>query len=121
MTIPPVQPEQQANERTPLLPSPVESQIAKLELALKLAEKRLRPYEEKYGVTSDHFISEMTAGDLTGGDSKYIHWVGDYQLRQRLQKKLNDLMADQYEQLMVRLKHVSAGHKFSREEMTEDY
>lgn len=98
----------------------VESQIAELESALMLADKRLRPFEQKYGVTSDYFIAEMTAEDLTGGDDEYIHWVGEYQLRRKLQEKLNALMADQYEQLMVQLEHINAGHKFNRDEMTED-
>ena len=69
----------------------VESQIAELESALMLADKRLRPFEQKYGVTSDYFIAEMTAEDLTGGDDEYIHWVGEYQLRRKLQEKLNAL------------------------------
>ena len=81
----------------------VESQIAELESALMLVDTRLRPFEQKYGVTSDYFIAEMTAEDLTGGDDEYIHWVGEYQLRRKLQEKLNALMADQYEQLMAQL------------------
>jgi len=121
MTILYVEPRQQATEIMPLVQSAVESQIVELELALKSADKRLNPFEQQYGITPDYFMSEMTAEDLAGVDDEYVHWAGEYQLRQRLQKKLNALMADQYEQLMVQLEHVNAGHKFSREEMTEDY
>ena len=91
MTILYVEPKQQANEILPLVRSAVESQIVKLELALKLADKRLKPFEQKYGVVSDYFMSEMTAEDLAGGDDEYVHWAGEYQLRQRLQQKLNAL------------------------------
>ena len=98
----------------------VESQIAELESTLMLADTRLRPFEQKYGVTSDYFIAEMTAEDLTGGDDEYVHWMGEYQLRRKVQEKLNALMADQYEQLMVQLEYINSGHKFNRDEMTED-
>ncbi len=91
MTILYVEPRQQAKEIMPLVRSAVESQIVKLELALKLADKRLRPFEQKYGVASDYFISEMTAEDLAGGDDEYVHWAGEYRLRQRLLQKLNAL------------------------------
>ena len=40
---------------------------------LKLADKRLAPFEEKYDVTSEYFISEMAAEDLEGSDDEYIH------------------------------------------------
>jgi hypothetical protein len=91
MTILYVEPRQQANEIMPLVQSAVESQIVKLELALKLADKRLKPFEQKYGVASEYFISDMTAEDLAGGDDEYVHWAGEYRLRQRLLQKLNTL------------------------------
>lgn len=56
-----------------------------------MARKRLAPFEDKYGVTSEHFISEMAAEDLDGGDAEYVQWAGEYQLMQRLQDKLRRL------------------------------
>jgi len=91
MTILYIEPQQQANEIMPLVQSAIESQIVKLELALKLADKRLQPFEQKYGVVSARFISEMTAEDLAGGDDEYVHWAGEYRLRQRLLQKLDAL------------------------------
>jgi hypothetical protein len=91
MTILYVEPRQQANEVMPLVQSAVESQIAKLKLGLKLADKRLKPFEQEYGVASEYFISDMTAEDLAGGDDKYVHWAGEYRLRQRLLQTLNAL------------------------------
>ena len=69
----------------------VESQIARLELGLQLARKRLVPFEQKYGVTSEYFISEMAAEDLEGGDDEYVRWAGEYKLMQRLQERLQEL------------------------------
>ncbi len=59
--------------------------------------KRLAPFEEKYGVTSDHFITEMTAEDLDGQDDEYISWAGEYKLMQRLQEKLQKLREIDYD------------------------
>jgi len=43
----------------------------------------------KYGVTSEHFIAEMAAEDLAGGDDEYINWAGEYDLREALKVKLS--------------------------------
>ena len=86
-----VEPTQEASEVLHLVRSAIESEIARFELALKLASKRLAPFEEKYGVTSDYFITEMTAEDLDGRDDEYVRWAGEYRLMQRLRDKLKKL------------------------------
>jgi hypothetical protein len=62
-----------------------------LQLALGLARKRLAQFEQKYGVSSDHFITTMVAEDLEGGDEEYVRWAGEYKLKQRLEEKLHKL------------------------------
>lgn len=79
-----------------LVRSAIEGEIAKLELGLELAQKRLLPFEQKYGVSSDHFAAEMTAEDLTGGDDEYVRWAGEYRLMERLQTKLRRLQEVEY-------------------------
>ena len=91
-----IEPAQKSSEVLYLVRSAVESEIARLELALKLAKERLTPFEQKYGVTSGHFISEMAAEDLEGGDDEYVCWAGEYQLMQRLQEKLRHLQEINY-------------------------
>jgi len=86
----------QAGTILSLVQSAIESQIAQLELAVKLADKRLAPYEQKYNTTSEQFMAWMTAEDLQGGDDEYVHWAGEYQLRQRLQDKLRKLQGIEY-------------------------
>ena len=83
-------------ERLALIRSAIESEIAKLQLALQTASKRLIPYEKKYGVTSDHFITKMVAEDLDGGDDEYVDWAGEYKLMQRLKHRLQRLQEIQY-------------------------
>ena len=91
-----VEPIHESGEILQLVRSAIESEVVKLELALKMAVKRLAPFEEKYGVTSEHFIVEMTAEDLEGKDDEYVHWAGEYKLMQRLQDKLRKLQEISY-------------------------
>ena len=91
-----VEPTQKASEVLPLVRSAIEGEVARLELALKLAMERLIPFEQKYGVTSAYFISEMAAEDLEGGDDEYVRWAGEYKLMQRLQEKLRRLQEINY-------------------------
>ncbi len=79
-----------------MIRSAIEGEIARLELALKLARERLASFEQKYGVTSEYFFSEMAAEDLEGGDDEYVRWAGEYKLMQRLQEKLQRLREIEY-------------------------
>ena len=91
-----IQPAQKASEVLYLIQSAIESEIARLELALKMARERLVPFEREYGVTSEYFISEMAAEDLKGGDDEYVRWAGEYKLMQKLQQKLQQLQEINY-------------------------
>jgi hypothetical protein len=91
-----IEPTETANDVRGLIQAAIEGQIAKLELGLAMARKRLAPFEQKYGVTSEHFISEMAAEDLEGGDDEYVHWAGEYKLMQRLYDKLRQLQRIEY-------------------------
>ena len=79
-----------------LVRSAIDSEIVKLELGLQVAQKRLLPFEEKYGVTSQQFAAQMTAEDLDGGDDEYVRWAGEHQLMERLQAKLQKLSEVEY-------------------------
>lgn len=92
-----VEPEQRTKDVLYLVQSAVESEIARLELTLEAARRRLTPFEQKYGFTTEHFIAEMSAEDLDGKDDEYVHWAGEYQLMQKLQEKLQHLMEIKFE------------------------
>ena len=87
---------EKANDIRSLVQSAIDGEIAKVELSLTLAHKRLVPFERKYRVSSEHFLSEMAAEDLEGGDDEYVRWAGEYQLMQRLQAKLERLRGIEY-------------------------
>lgn len=91
-----VEPARKSSVVLGLVRSAIENQVAKLELGLKMAQKRLTPFEQKYSATSEYFISEMTAEDLEGGDDEYVRWAGEYKLMQRLQEKLRQLLEINY-------------------------
>lgn len=91
-----VEPVQASKEVLHLVQSAVESEILKLELALKMAKKRLAQFEEKYGVSSDYFIEKMAAEDLEGSDDEYVQWAGEYWLMRDLEEKLAKLKELQY-------------------------
>jgi hypothetical protein len=91
-----IEPNQATSEVLPLIRAAIKSEIVRLELALEMAVKRLAPFEQKYGVTSDYFIAQMMAEDLSGGDDEYVSWAGEYKLKQRLEEKLRQLREINY-------------------------
>jgi hypothetical protein len=91
-----VEPTQKAGEVLYLVQSAIKSEMTRLELGLEMARNRLALFEQKYGVSSEHFIAEMAAKDLAGGDDEYVHWAGEYRLTQRLEEKLRQLQEISY-------------------------
>ncbi len=91
-----VEPTERAQQLLPLVRAAIDGEVVRLQLAIKLAGKRLLPFEEKYAVSSEHFMAEMTAEDLQGGDDEYVQWAGEYRLRQRLEEKLSRLQEVEY-------------------------
>ena len=88
--------DQQANGILHLVRSTIEAEITKLELALEMADKRLRPFEDKYHVTSDYFMAHLAAEDLEGDDDEYVSWAGEYKLKQKLLQDLQELRKIEY-------------------------
>jgi len=84
---------QKNDEIFEIIKSAIDEKIVKLELAKQIYDNRLLPFEKKYNMTSDYFISNITAEDLEGGDDEYITWAGEYKLKQRLDDKLSMLNA----------------------------
>jgi len=89
-------PIEETSQLLPLIQTAIQNEINRLELAIKIAHKRLIPFEKKYNVTSEKFIADMAAEDLAGGDDEYIHWAGEFKLKERLHLKLNQLRTITY-------------------------
>jgi hypothetical protein len=88
-----------------LVKTAIDGEIARLEMALATAYKRLLRFEEKYGIRSDQFINTMSAEDLEGQDDEYVQWAGEYGLLQRLQQKLEQLRGIEYRDSSILRSH----------------
>ena len=62
-----------------------------LEASIRRTKGHLRQFEQQYKVTTNHFLNEMTAEDLVGGDWEYIEWAGEAHLLEGLETELRDL------------------------------
>jgi hypothetical protein len=91
-----IEPVEKSRDTMSLVKSAIEREINTLGLALKMADGRLTPFEKKYGVTSDYFMTQMAAEDLDHGDEEYVQWAGEYKLKLRLQEKLARLQEINY-------------------------
>ena len=69
----------------------LETEKLRLNYSMKLAKRRLSRFEKKYSVTSKEFIEEWSAEDLDGKDLEYVEWAGEYNLKKRLDERLNVL------------------------------
>jgi len=69
----------------------LETEVSRLSYSLKLAQKRLLDFENRYKVSSEKFISEWGAEDLEGKDLEYVEWAGEYKLFGRLNDRITTL------------------------------
>ena len=61
-----------------LVKSAIGSEIERVQMAIELADKKLKPYELKYHITSEYFISNLAAEDLEARDDEYVSWAGNF-------------------------------------------
>jgi hypothetical protein len=76
--------------------SAIASKMKRIELGLRKTEKEIQRFEEKYNMSSDQFLHDCTAEDLTEGDDDYVSWMGELQLRQAVLEELHLLQDIEY-------------------------
>mgnify|MGYP007112948611 CR=1 FL=1 len=54
-------------------------------------------FEERHGVSTEHFLTHMAAEDLAGGDLEYVEWAGEAKLLGSLETELGELEQARYE------------------------
>ncbi len=64
---------------------------ARLEQGQRRGRRRLSEFERRYGVSTEHFLKEMTAEDLAGGDLEYVEWAGEAKVSKGVESELKDL------------------------------
>jgi len=75
----------------------IESYKARLRASIERTQRRLAQFEQRYGVGTVHFLQEMTAEDLEGGDLEYVEWAGEAKLLEGLEAELTELEHARYQ------------------------
>jgi hypothetical protein len=75
----------------------IESYKARLRTGIKRSKRRLAQFEAQYGVNTAHFLQEMAAEDLAGGDLEYVEWAGEAKLLAGLEDELTELEYARYQ------------------------
>ena len=69
----------------------LEAYKVRLRASITRTKRRLGTLEARYGVDTTHFLREMTAEDLQGGDLEYVEWAGEAKLLEGLEAELREL------------------------------
>ncbi|MBM3127940.1 MAG: hypothetical protein FJ009_04800 [Chloroflexi bacterium] len=77
--------------------SALEAYKARLRLSIARTKRRLGEFEMRYHATTDHFLKEMAAEDLVGGDLEYVEWAGEAKLLKGLASELGELEHARYQ------------------------
>ena len=64
---------------------------SRLRAAIRRTRRSLGDFEQRYGVTTNVFLREMTAEDLHGGDLEYVEWAGEAKTLEGLETELREL------------------------------
>ena len=83
----------------------LEAYKVRLRAGIERTKRRLVEFETRYGVNTDHFLKEMTAEDLAGGDVDYVEWAGEAKLLHGLETELRELEDARYQLPRVRSEH----------------
>ena len=69
----------------------LEAYKVRLRASITRTRRRLATFEGRYQVDTTHFLHEMTAEDLQGGDLEYVEWAGEAKLLEGLEAELREL------------------------------
>ena len=81
---------------TAMIKDAIADKIALLEHSKERTRKKLEKFEQKYNVTSEHFINEWAAEDLEGKDMEYVEWAGEYHCWVSIDEDLTVLKSLEY-------------------------
>ena len=63
----------------------------RLRAGIARTQRHLAEFEQRYRVTTAHFLTAMTAEDLANGDLEYVEWAGEAKLLKGLEIELGKL------------------------------
>jgi len=79
-----------------IIQAAISSEIKRLELGLAKTNRQIERFEKEYNISSDHFLHNYRAEDMKNGDTEYIKWAGELQIRERIFEDLKNLMDIEY-------------------------
>lgn len=74
----------------------ITAEVNRLELGLRMTERHIKAFEDRYQIASDLFLKDRSAEDLAEGDREYVCWSGELKLRERISAQLAALKGIQY-------------------------
>ncbi len=74
----------------------LEAYKTRLRANIERTSNKLREFERRYAVTTDHFLSNMASEDLLDGDLEYVEWAGEARLLAGLEAELRELEGVRY-------------------------
>ena len=77
--------------------SAIDAYKQRLKAGIARGRRQLAVFEERYGVSTEHFLTQMAAEDLAGGDLEYVEWAGEAKLLDSLETELAELEQARYE------------------------
>lgn len=75
----------------------LEAYKTRLRTGIERTKQRLIVFENRYGADTPHFLQEMSAEDLKGGDLEYVEWAGEAKLLESLETELLELEDAHYQ------------------------
>lgn len=73
-----------------LLLRALRAEVRRLELEIAATRDRVKMFEEKYGMSSEEFMSKYTRGVL-GDDEEYMEWYGELVFLEKAVRELEEL------------------------------
>ena len=73
-----------------LLLRALRAEARRLELEIAVTRERIRMFEEKYGMSSEEFMSRYTRGEL-GDDEEFMEWYGELVFLEKAVRELEEL------------------------------
>jgi hypothetical protein len=71
-------------------PKALQEYLDRLDLNIQAVRRRLKRFEDEFGMTSENFYAQHGTGSL-GQHIEYAEWAGEYDMLQRLHKQYEDI------------------------------
>jgi len=75
----------------------LEAYKKELRAGIERTKHNLTEFESRYQVDTAHFLTEMAAEDLEGGDIEYVEWAGEAKILENLEAELLELEDARYQ------------------------